>query len=62
MKRNAHLYLPASAIAEFLATPNEFDSNGEAANVVDGLFFIGRAIHRLAEAIEGKAKPGPTER
>jgi hypothetical protein len=35
-----------------LESANEADSNLEIANVVDGLFFIGRAIHRLAAAVE----------
>jgi hypothetical protein len=36
-----------------LRSPNEYDSNGEAANVVDGLYAIARAIHHLARAHEG---------
>lgn len=32
---------------------NECDSNGEAANVVDGLFAIARAIERLATVLRG---------
>jgi hypothetical protein len=40
-------------LAQSFMSPNEHDSNLETANVVDGLFFIGRAIHRLAAAIEG---------
>lgn len=35
---------------ETLISPNERDRNMEAANVVDGLFAIARAINRLAEA------------
>ena len=35
-----------------LISPNEADSNGEPANIVDGLFAIARAIERLAEAAE----------
>jgi hypothetical protein len=42
----------AEAIGSCLISPNESDSNLEAANVVDGLFFIGRALHRIADAIE----------
>jgi len=34
-----------------LSTPNEMDSNGEPANVVDGLFAIARAIERLADKV-----------
>jgi len=39
-----------------LISPNETDSNGEAANVVDGLFSISRALHHVARAIEQIAK------
>jgi len=42
----------AKAIGSTLVSPNESDRNMEPANVVDGLFFIGRAIHRLAETID----------
>ena len=41
---------PAVAIAAGLVSPNETDTNGEPANVVDGLFAIARAIDRLAQA------------
>lgn len=40
------------ALYDTLISQNESDSNLEAANVVDGLFFIGRAIFRLAKAVE----------
>ncbi len=43
----------ANAINYTFSTPNESDSNGECANVVDGLFRIARAIDRLAKAVEG---------
>lgn len=45
--------LPAAVdnIALALVTPNETDSNGEAANVVDGLFAIARALNNIAAAI-----------
>jgi hypothetical protein len=33
----------ATALRATLISPNEFDTNGEAANVVDGLFAIARA-------------------
>ena len=40
-------------IYESFKAMNEFDDAGEnRANVVDALFFIGRAIHRLAGAVE----------
>ena len=38
----------ATALWELLRSPNEADSNGEAANVVDGLFAVARAIERHA--------------
>jgi hypothetical protein len=41
----------AEAIRAALISPNESDSNGEAANVVDGLFAIARALDRVANAI-----------
>jgi hypothetical protein len=41
----------AVVLGEVLASPNESDSNGEAANVVDGLFAIARALNRVAAAI-----------
>jgi hypothetical protein len=48
----------ASAINRSLVSPNEGDSNGEPANVVDGLFAIARALERgldrVAEAIESR--------
>ena len=47
----------AKAIHDNFTSPNECDSNLEAANVVDGLFAIARAIRRLAEAIEGTRQP-----
>lgn len=43
----------AEALWGTLQSPNESDSNGEPANVVDGLYSISRAIHHLARAIEG---------
>jgi uncharacterized protein Yka (UPF0111/DUF47 family) len=42
----------ADAIRATLISPNESDRNLEAANVVDGLFAIARAINRLADAAE----------
>jgi hypothetical protein len=40
-----------TAIARVFISPNEADSNGEPANVVDGLFAIARAIGDLADAV-----------
>lgn len=42
----------ANAVWGTLQSPNEVDSNLEAANVVDALYVIGRGIHRLATAVE----------
>ena len=47
---------PAVAIAAGLITPNETDTNGEPANVVDGLFAIARAIDRLADTVQAAAR------
>lgn len=44
----------ASAIHQNFTSPNCSDSNMEAANVVDGLYAIARAICRLSAAIEEK--------
>jgi hypothetical protein len=44
--------LIAKALCDTLISPNECDSNFEAANVVDGLFAIARALNRVAKAIE----------
>ncbi len=35
-------------------SPNEADRNGEQANMVDALFEISRALHRIADAMEVK--------
>lgn len=49
---------PVIAIAAGLISPNEADTNGEPANVVDGLFAIARAIDGLAAAMRGEhARP-----
>jgi len=42
----------ARVLSETLISPNESDRNGEAANVVDGLFAISRALNRIAVALE----------
>lgn len=47
----------AEAVEAVGVSPNEHDSNGEPANVVDGLFAIARAITRLARAIETAHQP-----
>ncbi len=44
-----------ATLANSFVSPNESDSNGEIANVVDGLYVLARAIHHLAQAVEGTA-------
>jgi hypothetical protein len=41
----------AKALEGLFSSPNESDSNGEEANVVDGLFAIARGLHDIADAI-----------
>ena len=48
----------SGAVYATLASQDELDSNGEPANVVDGLFAIAHAINRLAAAIEESARRG----
>jgi hypothetical protein len=43
----------AAALDRTLMSPNECDSNGEIANVVDGLFAIARGLHAVADALSG---------
>lgn len=45
------LKLLATAVRETLISPNEQDSNLEAANVVDALFAISRSLDRVASAL-----------
>jgi hypothetical protein len=45
----------AKALRDTLISPNELDSNLEAANVVDGLFAIARSLGRLAAAADRHA-------
>lgn len=42
----------AEGLQSVFTSPNEADSSREAANVVDGLFAIARALNRVAAAIE----------
>ena len=41
-----------TAFRDVFISPNEMDSNSETANVVDGLYYIGRSIHYLAGEVE----------
>ncbi len=41
-----------AALMRTMESPNERDSNGEPANVVDGLFAIARALHDVAFSIQ----------
>lgn len=45
------------ALAHVFISPNESDRNFEAANVVDALFAIARAIEHLAEAMKIHGTP-----
>lgn len=45
-------YAIANAIHDNFTSPNETDSNFEAANVVDGLFAIARALHKIADVMD----------
>jgi hypothetical protein len=47
----------ALAITHSLISTAEADSNGEPANVVDGLFAIARAIAYLADKIDDRPAP-----
>ena len=49
--------LIAGALRDVLISPNECDFNFEAANVVDGLFAIARALNRIAKAMEATVPP-----
>jgi hypothetical protein len=51
----------ADALRKTLISPNEYDSKGEAANVVDGLFAIARALNHVAKALDGIKAAMPTE-
>lgn len=46
----------ADAVKSTLISPNETDRNLEAANVVDGLYAVARALHHVAEAIERRER------
>jgi hypothetical protein len=45
----------AQALEYALVSPNEGDSNGEPANVVNGLFANARALFAVAQAIKANA-------
>lgn len=47
----------AESIRDVGISPNEADTNGEPANLVDGLFFMGRQLRRIADALEYIAVP-----
>ena len=49
MMKNTDL---SQALRDVFISPNEADRNFEAANVVDGLFAIARAIVALAKTVE----------
>ena len=47
-----------SALYDVFVSPNEADSNMEPANMVDGLFAIARALHRIGKCLEDKMMEG----
>jgi hypothetical protein len=47
-----------AALYDVFVSPNEMDSNMEAANIVDGLFAIARALHRIGKCLEDKMMEG----
>jgi hypothetical protein len=50
-----------AALHAVLVSPNECDSNGESANLVDGLFAAARSARAVALAITPEAAPGHDE-
>jgi len=50
----------ARAIKYAFSSPNECDSNGEEANIVDAIYMLARAINRLADAVQafGRSEAG----
>jgi len=42
------------ALSDVFVSPNEMDSNMEAANIVDGLFAIARALNRIGKCLEDR--------
>jgi hypothetical protein len=51
----------ANAILKTLISPNECDTNFEAANVVDGLFAVARALHHIAKNLRDE-QPSETSK
>jgi hypothetical protein len=49
----------AEALHQVFISPNECDSNLEAANVVDGLFAVARGLRAIAQAIREQGHPAP---
>ena len=43
-----------AALSDVFVSPNEMDSNMEAANIVDGLFAIARALNRIGKCLEDR--------
>ncbi len=41
-----------NSLTNCFSSPNESDSNGETANVVDGLFAISRSLREVAKSID----------
>jgi hypothetical protein len=51
----------AKALVATLISPNESDSNWEAANAVDGLYAVARAIQALAAAVRDTSASAKTK-
>lgn len=45
-----------NAMNQNFTSANEMDSNFEQANIVDALFFLGRALNKVADAINNNNK------
>lgn len=59
MKERPTIDAVALALRDVFTTPNESDSNGEVPNVVDALYYLGRELGRIADALE-KDRDSPT--
>lgn len=60
---NEQASIIADAIVRVFESPNVSDSNGEAANIVDAIASLSRAVNRIANAIvPADASPGRDER
>ena len=51
----------ADAMHNTLMSPNESDSNWEAANIVDAMYRVARGLHHVARAVEGLGPKGGSD-